>query len=97
MASLFITISIFVVMLFGFNRLMGYRKGNITLELDGRYASLTDQANAVTEELRKQGKSAEYNGDGHYVVDGLSYVVLKRNVGMGGVPLERTVLVPDKK
>lgn len=97
MASLFITISIFVVMLFSFNRLMGYRKGNITLELDGRYASLTDQANAVIEELRKQGKSAEYNGDGHYVVDGLSYVVLKRNVAMAGVPLERTVLVPEKK
>lgn len=97
MGNFFVTISIFVVMLFGFNRLMGYRKGNITLELDGRYASLTDQANAVIEELRKQGKSAEYNGDGHYVVDGLSYVVLKRNVAMGGVPLERTVLVPEKK
>lgn len=97
MVSLFITISAFVIMLFGFNRLMGYRKGNITLELDGRYTSQSDQAKAVTEVLRKQGKSAEYNGDGHYVVDGLPYVVLKRNVAMGGVPLERTVLVPEKK
>lgn len=84
-------------MLFFFNMLMGYRKGNISLELDGRYTSLTDQANAVTAELKKQGKTAEYKGDGQYLVDGRSYVVLKRQVPMGGVPLERTVLVPQKK
>lgn len=96
MVNVFITIGAFIAAWFGFNKIMGYRKGNITLELDGRYTSLTDQANAVTKELMKQGKSAEYKGEGHYLIDGLSYVIHKRNVSMGGVPLERTILVPEK-
>lgn len=96
MATWLITIGAFVVMLFFFNMLMGYRKGNISLELDGRYTNLTDQAKAVTEELEKQGKTVEYKGDGQYLVNGRSYTVIKRQVSMGGAPLERTVLVPQK-
>ncbi|WP_432353120.1 hypothetical protein [Sporosarcina sp. A2] len=96
MIYLFITIGTFVAVLFGFNMLMGYRKGTITLDLDGRYTNQQEQANAVTDELKKQGKAAEYKGNGQFVVNGLSYVLQKRNVAMGGVPLERTVLIPKK-
>ncbi|REB05523.1 hypothetical protein DVB69_14720 [Sporosarcina sp. BI001-red] len=92
-----LTIGAFLLMLFGFNKLMGYRKGNITLDLDERYTSSTEQAIAVTEELQKQGKTAEYKGKGHFLVDGLPYIVHKRNVSMRGIPLERTVLVPENK
>lgn len=97
MATWLITICAFAAILFVFNMLMGYRKENITLTLDGRYTNLTDQANAVIKELEKRGSTVEYKGDGQYVVDGRSYVVLKRQVSMGGAPLERTVLVPQKK
>ncbi len=97
MVNLLLTIGIFALVLFGFNMLMGYRKGNITLDLDGRYTNPTDQSAAVIVELKKQGKNAEYKGDGQYLVNGRSYAVLKRNVSMGGVPLERTVLAPEKK
>lgn len=92
-----LTIGAFILVLFGFNKVLGYGKGNITMELDGRYTNLTEQANAVTAELKKQGKHVEYKGNGRYLVDGLSYVVHKRAVAMAGVPLERTILVPEKK
>lgn len=91
-----LTIGVFILVLFGFNKVLGYGKGNITMELDGRYTNLTEQANAVTAELKKQGKDAEYKGNGRYLVDGLYYVVHKRAVAMAGVPLERTILVPEK-
>ncbi len=94
--TILVIIAVFALALIGFNILMGYKKGNISLELDGRYENLTDRARAITEELEKQGKIVEYNGEGHFHINGAPYVVLVRNVSMGGAPLERTVLIPEK-
>ena len=96
MVNFIITIAIFAVLLLGFNMLMGYRKGNITLDLNKRYTNLSEQAEEVTRELKKQGRSVEYQGDGYYVINGKSYVVRQQNVSMGGAALQRTVLRPVK-
>lgn len=96
MISFIITIGIFVILLLGFSKLMGYHKGNITLDLNKRYTNLSKQAEEVTRELKKQGRSVEYQGDGYYIVNGKSYVVKQHNVAMGGAAVQRTVLKPVK-
>ncbi|MDW0110521.1 hypothetical protein [Sporosarcina aquimarina] len=96
MVSFLVTIAILAVVLLGFNILMGYRKGNITLDLNERYTNLTKQAEAVKQELKKQGKTVDYEGNGYYIINGKRYVVKQHNVAMGGVPLQRTVLTPAK-
>lgn len=96
MLSFIITIGVFVLALFVFNLLMGYRKGRITLDLNKRYTNLSEQSKEVTRELKQQGRSVEYQGDGYYVVNGKLYVVRMQNVAMGGIPLQRTVLKPVK-
>ncbi|MCJ0930660.1 hypothetical protein MST22_05785 [Virgibacillus halodenitrificans] len=95
--DILITIAIFIIILFGFTRLMGYRNKNITLELDDRYTNLTEHAKAVTVELEKEGRKVEYQGDGYFLVDGEQYVMHGRNIAMGGVPLQRTILEPVEK
>lgn len=96
MITFITTIIVFAVALFLFNLLMGYKKGNITLDLDGRHTNQKEQAHAVVNELKKQGMKVEYSGNGQYVINGKAYVVHQRNVAMGGAPLQRTVLVPVK-
>lgn len=96
MISFIITIAIFVILLLGFNKLMGYRKGNITLDLNKRYTNLSEQAEEVTRELKKQGRSVEYQGDGYYIVNGKCYVVKQHNVAMGGTAVQRIILKPVK-
>ncbi|WJY29043.1 MULTISPECIES: hypothetical protein [Sporosarcina] len=92
-----IVIAILAAALLLFNVLMGYRKGNITLDLDHRHSSLSKQAEEVTAELEKQGRRAEYKGNGFYVVDGKEYAVRPQNVSMGGAALQRTVLIPAER
>ncbi|PGK51710.1 hypothetical protein CN918_28375 [Priestia megaterium] len=78
--------------LFGFNWLMGYKKGNIQLDLDNRYIHLNDYVKAIKQELTKQGKDVMYNGNRIFTIDKHQYVLVERNVSMGGVPLQHTVL-----
>ncbi len=76
----------------GFNWLMGYRNQNITLDLDERYIDLKEYANAVKAELESQGKEVEYKGNRLFVINGKQYHLIERNVSMGGVPLQHTIL-----
>lgn len=64
MVGFLVTIAILAVVLLGFNILMGVRKGSITLDLNERYTNLTKQAEAVKQELKKLGKTVEYEGNG---------------------------------
>lgn len=50
------TIVAIAVALFLFNMLMGYKKGNITLELDERYTNQKEQSVAVVDELKSKEK-----------------------------------------
>ncbi|WP_420486126.1 hypothetical protein [Gottfriedia acidiceleris] len=86
----FIFILIFLIVgVFGFNWLMGYRNQNITLDLDERYLNLIEYAKA---ELESQGKTVDYRGNRLFIINGKQYHLIERNVSMGGVPLQHTIL-----
>lgn len=81
----------------GANWLMGYRKGNITLELEDRFTDHGKYVRAVKQELREQGREVSYQGDGEFLIDGNRYLMVARNVSIHGVPLQRTILKRLKK
>jgi hypothetical protein len=85
--EIMLAILIGVGMFLLFNFLMGYRKGNIQIEF----------IEAIMTELEKQGKEVHYQGNRHFVIDGELYVFVERNVSMGGLPMQRTILKPIKK
>ncbi|MCA0982851.1 hypothetical protein LCL89_02200 [Halobacillus yeomjeoni] len=87
---------LFVGMFFLFNWLMGYRKGHIQIDLDERYFNHKEYIKAIQGELEKRGYQAEYLGNHEFEIDGKSFLFLERNVSMGGVPLQRTILKPNK-
>lgn len=91
---------LFIVMLIlgfiGFNRLMGYRKQHITIDLDQRYMDYNEYIKAIESELVKQGRKVHYQGNRSFIIDGSSYNFIERNISMGGVPLQRTILKPKK-
>ncbi|WP_066174388.1 hypothetical protein [Bacillus marinisedimentorum] len=79
-----------------FNFLMGYRKGHITIDLDDRYIDFNRYVKAIASELESQGHTVEYKGSRRFNIDGKSYTFIERNISMGGVPLQRTILKPAK-
>ncbi|ASK64100.1 hypothetical protein CFK37_19040 [Virgibacillus phasianinus] len=97
MWDIIIAIIILSIILFGLTRLLGYRNKNITIELDNRYSNLTEHAKAVVHELERQGRNVKYRENGYFLIDDRLYMVHTRNAAMGGIPLQRTVLVPVKK
>ncbi|PFG07427.1 hypothetical protein [Bacillus sp. es.034] len=80
--------------LFLFNWLMGYRKGHIQIDFEERYFKEKEYIEAIKRELVEQGRNVEYEGDRKFLIDGRRYLLIERNVSMGGVPLQRTILKP---
>jgi hypothetical protein len=80
----------------GFNWLMGYRKNHITIDLDERYVDFKEYIEAIKSELANQGREVSYIGNRKFIIDGQTYFFIERNVSMGGVPLQRTILKPEK-
>ncbi|TMU85186.1 hypothetical protein FGG79_15010 [Bacillus sp. BHET2] len=80
-----------------FNWVMGYRKGHIQIDFEERYFNEKDYIDAITRELEEQGRQVEYMGNMKFIVDGQTYLFIERNVSMGGVPMQRTILKPVKK
>ncbi|SFL35951.1 hypothetical protein SAMN04487943_101150 [Gracilibacillus orientalis] len=89
-----------IIMIIGlfllFNWLMGYKKGNIIIDLDDRYINYSEYISAIQKKLESEGKDVEYKGDRRFIIDGKKYMFIERNVSMGGVPLQRTILQPEK-
>ena len=83
--------------LIGFNWLMGYRKNHITIDLDERYVDFKEYVEAIQSELIKQGREVSYMGNRKFIIDGQTYIFIERNVSMGGVPLQRTILKPKNE
>ncbi len=81
----------------GFNWLMGYRKNHIQIDLDERYIDYNEYVRALKNELSGQGKDVEYLGNRKFKIDGKKYLFIERNITMGGVPLQRTILKPAPK
>jgi hypothetical protein len=89
-------LAMFVLCLLGFNWLMGYRKDHIIIDLDERYVDFGEYVKAIEYELVKQGREVSYKGNRNFIIDGRSYTFIERNISMGGVPLQRTILKPGK-
>ncbi len=94
MMNFFLMIAVIVASLTGFNWLMGYRKNHIQIDLDERYIDYNEYVRALKSELRTQGREVDYLGDRKFKIDGKTYMFIERNVTMGGVPLQRTILKP---
>ncbi|MGG1685978.1 hypothetical protein [Pseudalkalibacillus sp. NRS-1564] len=94
MMNLFLMLVVIVASLTGFNWLMGYRKNHIQIDLDERYIDYNEYVRALKNELSAQGKDVEYLGNRKFKIDGKKYLFIERNVTMGGVPLQRTILKP---
>ncbi|WP_064094012.1 hypothetical protein [Rossellomorea aquimaris] len=80
-----------------FNWLMGYKQGYIQIDFDERYYKEKEYIDAIQNELESQGKEVNYQGDHKFLIDGKPFLFIERNVSMGGVPLQRTILKPVKK
>ncbi|WP_339146803.1 MULTISPECIES: hypothetical protein [unclassified Sutcliffiella] len=87
---------IFGLCLFGFNWVMGYRKDHITIDFDKRYKDFREYVKAIEDELVKQGRKVSYQGNRKFIIDGRAYIFIERNVAMGGIPVQRTILKPEK-
>ena len=96
MLNFFLMIAVIIASLTGFNWLMGYRKNHIQIDLDDRYIDYNEYVRALKSELRAQGREVDYLGDRKFNIDGNTYMFIERNVTMGGVPLQRTILKPVK-
>ncbi|MCA1066277.1 hypothetical protein QTG56_21600 [Rossellomorea sp. AcN35-11] len=79
------------------NWLMGYRKEHIQIDFEERYFKEGEYIEAIRQELEQKGKDVEYVGERKFIVDGKTYLFIERNVSMGGVPLQRTILKPVNK
>ncbi|TFE00713.1 hypothetical protein E2626_11065 [Jeotgalibacillus salarius] len=90
----FITASIGLLLLF--NWLMGYRKGNITIDFEERYFNQKEYVEAIKNKLENEGREVYYEGNGRFKIDGKHYLFIERNVSMGGVPMQRTILKLDE-
>ncbi len=97
MMNFFLMLVVIVASLTGFNWLMGYRKNHIQIDLDERYIDYNEYVRALKNELSGQGKDVEYLGNRKFKIDGKKYLFIERNVTMGGVPLQRTILKPAPK
>ncbi|WP_208590221.1 hypothetical protein [Gracilibacillus suaedae] len=78
-----------------FNWLMGYKKGNIIIDLDDRYIQYSEYVAAIQKKLESEGRVVVYLGDRRFSIDGKNYMFIERNISMGGVPMQRTILKPD--
>ncbi|WP_042224459.1 hypothetical protein [Oceanobacillus manasiensis] len=82
--------------LFLFNRLMGYQKGSITIDFEERYYKQNEHLAAIKSKLENEGREVYYKGNSKFIVDGKNYNFIERTVNMGGAPLQRTILIPEK-
>ncbi|MGB8001565.1 MAG: hypothetical protein WCF60_15920 [Anaerobacillus sp.] len=86
-----------ILFLTGFNWLMGYRKNHIQIDLDERYLDFNEYIRAIKKELESQGREVDYLGHRRFMIDNKPYMFIERNVSMGGVPLQRTILKPSAR
>ncbi|MCM3619449.1 hypothetical protein M3936_17810 [Sutcliffiella horikoshii] len=94
--EIILVLILFGLCLFGFNWLMGYRKNHITIDFDDRHTDYGEYVKAIEDELAKQGRNVSYKGNRKFIIDGRSYIFIERNLSMGGVPVQRTILKPEK-
>jgi hypothetical protein len=91
-----VVIAVLLGAFFLFNWLMGYKKNHIVIDFDERYIDYNKYVKAIQQELESRGKDVKYEGNYRFIIDGKRYLFIERNVSMGGVPMQRTILKPEK-
>ena len=94
--QIIMVLAVFALGLFGFNKLMGYKKDNIVFDFEDRYTNQEAYVKAILSELEKEGREATYQGDATFMVDGRRYTLVERNISMGPGILQRTILQAGK-
>lgn len=79
-----------------YNWVMGNQKENIIINFEERYFNQKDYVAAIQTKLESEGREVYYKGNGNFVIDGRKYLFIERNVSMGGVPMQRTILKLEK-
>lgn len=92
-----LTVLFVIVLLLLFKYLYGYRKNHIIIDFDERYEDIQEHTQAIIAELESRKKEVKYQGTRRLLVDGSRYIITERTLNTGGVPMQRTILVPDKK
>ncbi|MFA9555728.1 hypothetical protein ACERII_00270 [Evansella sp. AB-rgal1] len=80
-----------------FNYIMGYRKNQIVIDFEERYVNVHEHMEAIQAKLETQGRKVEQNGVRGLLIDNRPYFFIERTINMGGIPMQRTILVPEKK
>lgn len=97
MQTIIVGVLVFILVIFGFNNILGPKKEDIILDLDKRSASPDKQAEAVEKELERRGRHAQHKNNGEFVVDGKLYIIQTQNVlGGAGISSQRVLLKPVK-
>ncbi|ADU32242.1 hypothetical protein [Evansella cellulosilytica] len=91
-----ITICIIVSLGILLNYLLGYKKHQIIIDFDERYTDVTEHSQAIVKKLAEQGKVVELVGNRRFIIDNKHYFFTERTINIGGVPMQRTILVPQK-
>lgn len=97
MLGTILAIAVFIVVIFGFNRVLKPKKEDIKLDLDRRSGNPDKQAEAIKKALEDQGKEVEYKKNGRFIVDGKAYIIqIQSELGGAGISHQSTVLKPIK-
>ncbi|WP_209020966.1 hypothetical protein [Evansella clarkii] len=96
MANIILIIVTSAALLLFFNWLMGHKKGNIIIDLEERHFNRNEYVAAIHSKLEGEGREVSYESNSLFLIDGKKYLFIERNVNVGGVPVQRTILQPVK-
>ena len=73
------------------------KKNTIILMMNEKYPNLNEFVVAIKYELERQGKDVVYTGNGHFIIDGINYVIKERKkIITDGDSMQLTILKPLK-
>ena len=73
------------------------KKNMIILRMNDKYPNLNEFVVAIKYELERQGKEVVYSGKGHFIIDGINYVIKERKkIIADGDSMQLTILKPFK-
>ena len=73
------------------------KRNTIILMMNEKYPNLNEFVVAIKYELERQGKDVVYTGNGHFIIDGINYVIKERKkIITDGDSMQLTILKPLK-
>ena len=73
------------------------KRNTIILRMNEKYPNLNEFVVAIKYELERQGKDVVYTGNGHFIINGINYVIKERKkIITDGDSMQLTILKPLK-